>query len=77
MSDATSNGLDPDEPSTPLWLTLLGVGLFLLGGIFFLATSSPEAAPDEEAAPEPPAAAPDNGTDPPKADREHAGHGHE
>ena len=26
------------EPATPLWLTLLGIGLFLAGGIFFVAT---------------------------------------
>jgi hypothetical protein len=28
----------PEEPPTPLWLTLLGIGLFLLGGIAFLLT---------------------------------------
>lgn len=26
------------EPATPLWLTLLGVGLFLVAGIAFIAT---------------------------------------
>jgi hypothetical protein len=26
------------EPATPLWLTLLGVGLFLIAGILFVAT---------------------------------------
>jgi len=28
----------PEEPATPLWLTLLGIGLFLAAGIVFLAT---------------------------------------
>ena len=28
----------PEEPATPLWLTLLGVGLFLVAGILFIAT---------------------------------------
>jgi hypothetical protein len=28
------------EPPTPLWLTLLGVGLFLVAGILFVATRS-------------------------------------
>jgi hypothetical protein len=28
----------PEEPATPLWLTLLGVGLFLVAGILFVAT---------------------------------------
>jgi hypothetical protein len=27
-----------EEPATPLWLTLLGVGLFLVAGILFIAT---------------------------------------
>jgi hypothetical protein len=27
-----------DEPATPLWLTILGVGLFLTAGIFFVVT---------------------------------------
>jgi hypothetical protein len=27
-----------DEPATPLWLTLLGIGLFLTAGILFIAT---------------------------------------
>ena len=27
-----------EEPATPLWLTLLGIGLFLLAGILFVAT---------------------------------------
>ncbi|RYZ01736.1 MAG: hypothetical protein EOO73_34490 [Myxococcales bacterium] len=26
------------EPATPLWLTLLGIGLFLVAGIFYIAT---------------------------------------
>jgi hypothetical protein len=28
------------EPATPLWLTLLGIGLFLVAGILFIATRS-------------------------------------
>jgi hypothetical protein len=28
----------PPEPATPLWLTLLGIGLFLTAGIVFIAT---------------------------------------
>ena len=27
-----------EEPATPLWLTLLGIGLFLTAGILFIAT---------------------------------------
>jgi hypothetical protein len=27
-----------EEPATPLWLTLLGIGLFLVAGILFVAT---------------------------------------
>jgi hypothetical protein len=27
-----------EEPATPLWLTLLGIGLFLVAGILFIAT---------------------------------------
>ena len=27
-----------DEPHTPLWLTMLGIGLFLVAGILFVAT---------------------------------------
>ena len=30
----------PPEPATPLWLTLLGIGLFLFAGILFIATRS-------------------------------------
>lgn len=43
--------LDSDEPHTPAWFTFLGVGLFLLGGIFLLATSD-----DEDEAPVVPSA---------------------
>ncbi|HKY40827.1 MAG TPA: hypothetical protein VJN18_33060, partial [Polyangiaceae bacterium] len=55
-----------DEPATPMWLTLLGVGLFLVAGIVFVATRedgkttaeltsvpSAEAAPAASAAPAP------------------------
>jgi len=85
MSANEADGaLDPDEPHTPVWFTLLGVGLFLLGGIFLLATSgddegAPEASVPEvsaDAAPEPPGDEPrpqegDARPDP------HAGHGHD
>src|SRR3954466_3340322 len=62
-----------DEPATPLWLTLLGVGLFLTAGILFIATrpdgkttaeltAVPSAAAADSAAPAPnPAAAPNPG----------------
>jgi hypothetical protein len=30
----------PEEPATPLWLTLLGIGLFLIAGILFIARHS-------------------------------------
>lgn len=77
--------LDPDEPRTPNWFTFLGVGLFLLGGIFLLATAG-----DEEPAPASaknaaaqdadsgaaPAAAQDAPSPNAPADP-HAGHGHD
>ena len=62
-----------EEPSTPLWLTLLGVGLFLTAGILFIATrpdgkttaeltAVPNAEAAASAAPTPnPAAAPTPG----------------
>ncbi len=56
--DSQESALDPDEPHTPWWFPMLGLGLFLLGGIFLLATSEEnsseaegdpaEAAPDQE-----------------------------
>jgi hypothetical protein len=51
MSDERP-GLDADEPHTPGWFTFLGLGLFLLAGIYFLATSETgeEAAAAEEPA---------------------------
>ena len=30
----------PEEPATPLWLTILGIGLFLIAGILFIASRS-------------------------------------
>ena len=51
------DGLDPDEPNTPLWVTALGATLFLLAGIFFLVTSEPDA-PQAKAAAQPTAEAP-------------------
>ncbi len=66
VSDTDHHDAAPslDEPATPLWLTLLGVGLFLTGGILFVATrepgkttaeltASPSAAPAESAVPSP------------------------
>jgi len=64
MSDERP-GLDSDEPHTPGWFTFLGLGLFLLAGIFFLATSENEdevaaaAQPAAEGSAEPAEAAPD------------------
>lgn len=40
--DTDSDELDPDEPHTPMWLPLLGGGLFLLALFLFLATRSDE-----------------------------------
>jgi predicted lipid-binding transport protein (Tim44 family) len=40
--DTDSDELDPDEPRTPMWLPLLGGGLFLLALFLFLATRSDE-----------------------------------
>ena len=28
----------PEEPKTPMWVTVVGVGLFVIAGIWFLAT---------------------------------------
>ena len=58
-----------EEPATPLWLTLLGVGLFLVAGILFIATREDgkttaqlTAVPSAEGAAAPaPAAAPNPG----------------
>jgi hypothetical protein len=60
-----------EEPATPLWLTLLGIGLFLVAGILFIATrdagktaaelsgaAPTEGAPSAAAAPPPRPAAP-------------------
>jgi hypothetical protein len=44
-----------EEPATPLWLTLLGIGLFLAGGILFIATRS-DAKTSAELAPPAPSA---------------------
>jgi len=40
--ETDSDELDPDEPRTPMWLPLLGGGLFLLALLLFLATRSDE-----------------------------------
>src|SRR3954468_12193878 len=54
-----------EEPATPLWLTLLGIGLFLTAGILFIATrpdgkttAELTALPSAEAAPSGAAPAP-------------------
>ena len=46
------------EPQTPLWLTGLGGGLFLLVGLFLVFRSPPEPRPAKEAPPAASAAAP-------------------
>ncbi|HEU5076942.1 MAG TPA: hypothetical protein VFU02_22280 [Polyangiaceae bacterium] len=70
-TETDSDELDPDEPRTPMWLPLLGGGLFLLALFLFLATrtdaepiaensgdAAAEQAPDtDEKAPTDPAAA--------------------
>lgn len=72
--------LDPDEPRTPLSLTLLGFGLFLLAALFFVTQTptdpSPMDAPAEESDNE--GAAADNAQDPAAAPPRdpHEGHGH-
>jgi hypothetical protein len=52
-----------EEPTTPLWVTLLGIGLFLVAGILFIASRSDgkttaqlTAAVSAEAPPSPPPA---------------------
>ena len=52
-----SDELAPDEPKTPLWLTALGGGLFLLLAITWLASRSMDAAEVASAAPAPSASA--------------------
>src|SRR5690606_12989422 len=47
--------LDSDEPRTPGWLTLLGVALFLVAGIFVIAN---EEGPKNLVSPEPASQAP-------------------
>lgn len=80
--------LDPDEPHTPAWFTFLGVGLFLLGGIFVLATSGDEeetpAGPSSQVGEDAPALGgegePPPAQQPPPAAAAadpHAGHGHD
>jgi hypothetical protein len=44
------NELDPDEPMTPLWLPLLGLGLLLLAILLFVATRPDEASIAEHGA---------------------------
>jgi len=47
--ETDSDELDPDEPRTPMWLPLLGGGLFLLALLLFLATRSDEEPAAEDA----------------------------
>lgn len=82
-TEGQESSLDPDEPHTPLWFTFLGLGLFLAGGIFLLATAGDEEpvvrAPESEAAApaeEGEGAAPDAAQAAAEADP-HAGHGHD
>jgi hypothetical protein len=49
----------PEEPATPLWFTLLGVALFLVFGIAFVATHS-SGKTTAELAPQPSAQAADS-----------------
>jgi hypothetical protein len=89
MSTTKSDGapapdlpLDPDEPHTPFWFTVLGLGLFLLAGIFLLTqsgdddkvTSSPDAAAGSVEAPANDAPKPAENAPAPDP---HAGHGHD
>lgn len=69
--------LDPEEPQTPTWFTMLGVALFLFGGIFAVIASSGDEEETETSAAEEPAAAaaPAPEAEPAPADP-HAGHGH-
>jgi hypothetical protein len=59
-----AEGLDPDEPSTPLWLTLLGGALFVAAGLWVLLTGGesenqpPAEAPAADVAEAAPAARP-------------------
>ena len=50
------DGLDPDEPRTPAWVPLVGLGVFALGGLWF-ALSDPYVPPASMKVEEPVAAA--------------------
>lgn len=83
---------DHDEPETPSWFTVLGIAIFLFGGIFALVASQEEpgetavpgaeapAAPANDAAapdaPAPAAAAPTAAPAAADPSDPHAGHGH-
>jgi hypothetical protein len=56
-----------EEPSTPLWLTLLGVGLFLVAGIVFIASRPDGKTTAELTAVAPASAAPAEPAAPPVA----------
>ncbi len=76
-----SDELDPDEPRTPLWLSLLGGGLFLLALLLFLLTRTSTEAEmetgDTEAAGTNTEEAADAPGEQPEGDTEdHADHGH-
>ncbi len=76
--DSSPSSLDQDEPETPAWFTLLGVAIFLFGGIFALVANQGE--PEEPAAPEAdsPSALPAGADPTPEAAAAdpHAGHDH-
>ncbi len=77
--DSTPSSLDQDEPETPTWFTLLGIAIFLFGGIFALVSAQGE--PEEAAAlsADSPSALPADAEAEPEADPTdpHAGHDHE
>lgn len=49
-SDAAGDELDPEEPHTPLWFSLVGLAIFLLAAGYF-AASSDASEPDEGSEP--------------------------
>lgn len=81
-AEQPETALDPDEPRTPTWFTFLGVALFLLGGVFLLASSDGEEEPPIVPSPEAQEAAPSEDGEANLAAGEaapdpHAGHGHD
>jgi hypothetical protein len=81
-SEVDSDELDPDEPRTPLWLTLLGGGLFLLALLLFLLTRTDTEAETGTDVAEAPGTNTEEGAEAPGAQPEgdtedHTDHGHE